>query len=266
MVDQVGDVSEQTLARAQNAAAATEQQTASITEVTTNIRSLSTQATELRDLVDQFEVEGEATVASVADPATDGDDAGADLVHEGPMDDGPIGEDSANDAPGDERDATVGDDEFPTTEEDEWTPITDEEERPSDDESPADFGDDGAPTAEAEAAVGAGEQTGDDSRFGRVTDGAAGLVTGVTERARVPGRADVSGRFAGASDRMKGVKRRVSGAVGGLTDRRSAGDDPLDDALGTDDDGLPVEGDGAEVDDDPSATEFDDPAAVSDDD
>jgi len=74
MVDQVGDVSEQTLARAQNAAAATEQQTASITEVTRNIRSLSGRASDLRDLVDQFEIEDETTTASVSDPATDGDD------------------------------------------------------------------------------------------------------------------------------------------------------------------------------------------------
>jgi len=267
MVDQVGDVSEQTLARAQNAAAATEQQTASITEVTRNIRSLSGRASDLRDLVDQFEVEGEATAASVADPATDGD-AGPDSANEDSADE---------DAPADGGEAAEEDDEFPETEEDEWTPIAEDDGRHADDEPPADAGDDGAPTAEVEApvddAVDASVESPDDadgatdgSSLGRVTDGAAGLVTDVTERISVPDRPSASGRFAGASDRMAGLKSRLrratdraTGAAGDLSERGSTDEDPLDDPLATD-------GDGAAADDDQTVADFDDPAPASDDD
>ncbi|MBV0924181.1 methyl-accepting chemotaxis protein [Halomicroarcula limicola] len=82
MVDEVGSISEETASQAENVAAATEQQTATINEVTTSIESLSGQATDLRDLLTQFDVETAQmpmTDTDVYDPdATDRSVAGDD--------------------------------------------------------------------------------------------------------------------------------------------------------------------------------------------
>ncbi|WP_135305349.1 methyl-accepting chemotaxis protein [Haloarcula amylovorans] len=82
MVDEVGSISEETASQAENVAAATEQQTATINEVTTSIESLSGQATDLRDLLAQFDVETAQTPMTdtdVYDPdATDTSVAGDD--------------------------------------------------------------------------------------------------------------------------------------------------------------------------------------------
>ncbi len=56
MVDEVRSISEQTTRETEDVAAAAEEQTASITQVTENIESLSAQATDLRRLLDEFEV------------------------------------------------------------------------------------------------------------------------------------------------------------------------------------------------------------------
>ncbi|AJF26896.1 chemotaxis protein [Haloarcula sp. CBA1115] len=55
MAEEVGSISEETSAEAENVAASAEEQTASITEVTEKIQSLSSQATDLKELIDQFE-------------------------------------------------------------------------------------------------------------------------------------------------------------------------------------------------------------------
>ncbi|WP_254273264.1 methyl-accepting chemotaxis protein [Haloarcula marina] len=57
MVDEVGSISEETASQAESVAAAAEQQTATINEVTTSIESLSGQATNLRELLTQFDVQ-----------------------------------------------------------------------------------------------------------------------------------------------------------------------------------------------------------------
>ncbi|GGN98304.1 methyl-accepting chemotaxis protein [Haloarcula pellucida] len=57
MVDEVGSISEETASQAEDVAAAAEEQTATINEVTTSIESLSAQATDLRELLTQFDVE-----------------------------------------------------------------------------------------------------------------------------------------------------------------------------------------------------------------
>jgi methyl-accepting chemotaxis protein len=56
MVDDVASISEETTAEAENVAAAAEQQTASISEVTGNVRTLSTQSDDLRELLGGFTV------------------------------------------------------------------------------------------------------------------------------------------------------------------------------------------------------------------
>ncbi|QGN07269.1 methyl-accepting chemotaxis protein [Halorhabdus sp. CBA1104] len=55
MADEVGSISEETAAEAENVAGASQEQTASITEVSERIETLSGQAADLRDLIDQFE-------------------------------------------------------------------------------------------------------------------------------------------------------------------------------------------------------------------
>lgn len=78
MLDEVGTISERTATQAGDAAAAAEQQTASLTNVTDGIESLSGRATELRDLLDTFEV-SEADATGPADPhAETGGQAAAD--------------------------------------------------------------------------------------------------------------------------------------------------------------------------------------------
>ncbi|WP_424003475.1 methyl-accepting chemotaxis protein [Haloarcula salina] len=57
MAEEVGSISEETSSEAENVAASAEEQTASITEVTEKIQSLSSQATDLKELVDQFETD-----------------------------------------------------------------------------------------------------------------------------------------------------------------------------------------------------------------
>ncbi|MBX0295393.1 methyl-accepting chemotaxis protein [Haloarcula nitratireducens] len=82
VVDEVGSISEETASQAENVAAAAEQQTATINEVTTSIESLSGKATDLRDLLAQFDVETAQTPMTdtdVYDPdATDSSVAGDD--------------------------------------------------------------------------------------------------------------------------------------------------------------------------------------------
>ena len=75
MVDEVGSISEETAAQAESAAAAAEEQAASLTEVTERIDSLSDRATDLRSLVDGFDIDGDGSAfegASGTVPATDG--------------------------------------------------------------------------------------------------------------------------------------------------------------------------------------------------
>ncbi|MFB6223270.1 MAG: methyl-accepting chemotaxis protein [Haloarcula sp.] len=57
MAEEVGSISEETSAESENVAASAEEQTASITEVTEKIQSLSSEATELKDLINQFETD-----------------------------------------------------------------------------------------------------------------------------------------------------------------------------------------------------------------
>jgi len=58
MAEEVGSISEETSSEAENVAASAEEQTASITEVTEKIQSLSSQASDLKGLIDQFETGG----------------------------------------------------------------------------------------------------------------------------------------------------------------------------------------------------------------
>lgn len=95
MVDEVSSVSEESAAEASNVSAATEEQTAAIDEVTTNIQGVSQSAKALQSLVAQFDVGDDAGMAGQNyepsgqdfDPdaaagdrgtATDGGSAGAD--------------------------------------------------------------------------------------------------------------------------------------------------------------------------------------------
>ena len=71
MVDEVGSISEETASQAESAAAAAEEQTASINEVTDNIESLSGQATDLRDLLDQFDVRAGSSPSHTASGTSD---------------------------------------------------------------------------------------------------------------------------------------------------------------------------------------------------
>jgi methyl-accepting chemotaxis protein len=57
MVDEVGSISEETASQAENVAASAQEQTATINEVSNSIESLSGQATDLRSLLGQFDVE-----------------------------------------------------------------------------------------------------------------------------------------------------------------------------------------------------------------
>jgi hypothetical protein len=86
MVDDVSSVSEETASEASTVSAATEEQTASINEVTQNVQTVSESAQSLRELVTQFDVgrEGiespeEAAGESPPEPASGamavGDDA-----------------------------------------------------------------------------------------------------------------------------------------------------------------------------------------------
>jgi len=81
-VDQVGSISEQNAGQARSVAAAAQQQTSATSEVTQSIDSLSTQATDLLELLDQFDVTtgGEHTEAGAHRPerATGDESTGTD--------------------------------------------------------------------------------------------------------------------------------------------------------------------------------------------
>ena len=88
MIDEVGSISEETASQAEGVAAAAQQQTASLNEVTQGIGSLSDQATDLRDLLADFEAEADA--AAVATDASDADGTAidpADVAADGGADD-----------------------------------------------------------------------------------------------------------------------------------------------------------------------------------
>ncbi|MBX0323000.1 methyl-accepting chemotaxis protein [Halomicroarcula sp. F13] len=81
MVDEVGSISEATASQAESVAAAAEEQTATIDEVTTSIQSLSAQATDLRELLTQFDVESDQEFVGdtdVFDPDVAADGQGDD--------------------------------------------------------------------------------------------------------------------------------------------------------------------------------------------
>jgi len=61
MAEEVGSISEETSTQSENVAASAEEQAASISEVTNSIQSLSSQASDLKDLVDQFDTAAEST-------------------------------------------------------------------------------------------------------------------------------------------------------------------------------------------------------------
>ncbi|WP_284007228.1 methyl-accepting chemotaxis protein [Haloarcula pelagica] len=73
MVDEIGSISEETASQAENVAASAEEQTATINEVNSSIDSLAGQATNLRSLLGQFDVETDQRTSGtdVYDPGTD---------------------------------------------------------------------------------------------------------------------------------------------------------------------------------------------------
>jgi len=78
MMDEVGSISEETASQAENVSAAAEEQTASITQVSSRIQSLAEQSTELRDVIDRFEVEGDSDTATERNEDDTGFEFGAD--------------------------------------------------------------------------------------------------------------------------------------------------------------------------------------------
>jgi len=71
MAEEVGSISEETSSESENVAASAEEQAASISEVTSSIQSLSSQASDLKELVNQFDTDAESTTGEVSAASDD---------------------------------------------------------------------------------------------------------------------------------------------------------------------------------------------------
>ena len=78
MVDEIAAVSRQTATESENVAAAAEEQTATVSEVTRRVHALSDQSDELRATLDGFEVPNASEVPDAGDPCATGGPSPAD--------------------------------------------------------------------------------------------------------------------------------------------------------------------------------------------